>query len=138
MGNKFRFVIDTNVLLVSISSRSQYHWIFESILQQKFEIAVTNDILSEYEEILSIKYSRSVAKNVVRALLLLPNVIHTKIYFKWNLISVDPDDNKFVDCSVAANASAIITHDKHFNILKDITFPAVKILNISSLKELLM
>ncbi len=33
------------------------------------------------------------------------------------------DDNKFVDCAVAANASFIVSHDKDFNILKEIDFP---------------
>ena len=28
-------------------------------------------------------------------------------YYNWNLIKNDPDDNKFVDCAVAANAKYI-------------------------------
>jgi predicted nucleic acid-binding protein len=57
MKTNRRFVIDTNVLLVSISSKSQYHWIFQGLIDQEFEIAITTDILSEYEEIISDKYS---------------------------------------------------------------------------------
>lgn len=132
-----RFVIDTNVLLVSISRKSQYHWIFEGLLRQGFELAVTSDILSEYEEIISTKYSDSVARNVVRTLLLLPNVIRTEIYYNWGLIQDDRDDDKFVDCAVASNAEAIITHDKHFNILKDIPFPRITTLTISEFKTCL-
>lgn len=125
-----RFVFDTNVLLVSISGKSPYHWIFQKLIQQDFELAVTNDILSEYEEIISSKYSKSVAKNVIRTLLFLPNVILTNIYFNWNLIKHDRDDDKFADCAIASNAYAIITHDKHFNVLKDVPFPRVTVMNI--------
>jgi predicted nucleic acid-binding protein len=50
MANKFRVVIDTNVLLVSISSKSKYHWLFRAIINQDLEVYITNKILNEYEE----------------------------------------------------------------------------------------
>jgi uncharacterized protein len=137
MKNKPMFVIDTNVLLVSISSESQYHWIFQALINQKFELSVTNEILSEYEEIISTKYSPSVSHNVTRTILLLPNTIQTVVYYNWNLIQEDHDDNKFVDCAVASNADAIVTHDKHFYILESISFPCVKVINVSELKNIL-
>lgn len=40
-----RVVIDTNVLLVSISERSRLHWIFESLVEKAFELCVSTDIL---------------------------------------------------------------------------------------------
>ncbi|MCP4579730.1 MAG: PIN domain-containing protein [Deltaproteobacteria bacterium] len=88
MKPSLRFVIDTNVLLVSISSKSQYHWIFQGLINRKFEIAITNEILSEYEEIVSDKYSANVAHNIIRTLLLLPNVIQSNVYYNWNLIQI--------------------------------------------------
>ena len=132
-----RFVIDTNILLVSISSKSQYHWIFQGLIHQQFELAITTDILSEYEEIISDKYSSTVAQNVIRTLLLLPNVIQTNVYYKWNLIQNDKDDNKFVDCAIASNADGIITNDKHFNVLENTPFPPLNVLDISELKGIL-
>ncbi|CAN2041876.1 putative toxin-antitoxin system toxin component, PIN family [Candidatus Magnetomoraceae bacterium gMMP-15] len=137
METNKRYVIDTNVLLVSISSKSQYHWIFQRLIHQDFELSITTDILSEYEEIISNKYSATVARNVIRTLLLLPNVIQTNVYYNWNLITNDRDDDKFVDCAIASNADAIITHDKHFNIIKNISFPPINIINISEFKAIL-
>jgi len=137
MKANLKFVIDTNVLLVSISSKSRYHWIFQGLMNQEFEVAITTDILSEYEEIISDKYSAPVAHNVIRTLLLLPNVLQTNVYYKWNLIQNDKDDDKFVDCAIASNADAIITHDKHFNILKNIPFPYIKIMDIPEFKNIL-
>jgi putative PIN family toxin of toxin-antitoxin system len=137
MNSKPRVVLDTNVLLVSISSRSESHWIFQKLLQEEFEVVISNDIIYEYEEIISAKYSVEVAKNVIRALLLLPNVIKSDIYYKWSLIKTDKDDNKFVDCAVTSNAHFIVTNDKHFKPLKEIDFPPVKIIYISEFKEIL-
>jgi hypothetical protein len=33
------------------------------------------------------------------------------------VITVDPDDNKFVDCAIAAEADFILTSDHHFDVL---------------------
>jgi len=38
--------------------------IFQSLINQEFDLAFTTEILSEYEEIISDKYSSSVARNV--------------------------------------------------------------------------
>ncbi len=46
--------------------------------------------------------------------------------------------NKFVDCAIAGNADYIVTHDKHFNVLKDIGFPEVKILRTDQFLALLL
>ncbi len=137
MKDKFRVVLDTNVLLVSISSRSQYHWLFQGMLQDEFRVVITNEILTEYEEIISNKYSVSVAKNVIRTLLLLPNVDKIDIFYYWSLITTDVDDNKFVDCAIATNADYLVTNDRHFNVLKEIEFPAVNVVNISQFQTLL-
>jgi predicted nucleic acid-binding protein len=95
MRNKLRVVLDTNILLVSISSKSKYHWIFSNLLENKYELFITNEILLEYEEIISSKYySEEVAKNVT---LVTP-------FFKWVLINEDKDDNKFVDCYLTSNS----------------------------------
>ena len=99
MKNSFKIVLDTNVLLVSISSKSKYHWLFQSLLQYEFRLVITTEILMEYEEIISSKYSISVAKNVTRTLLLLPNVIKNEVFYNWLLIADDVDDNITLDYS---------------------------------------
>jgi len=130
-----KVVLDTNVLLVSISSKSKYHWLFQGLLSQKYAVAVTNEILMEYEEIISAKYSVSMAKNIIRALLVLPNVSKIDVYYHWHLIKHDADDDKFVDCAVASNANYIVTHDKHFNVLKDVDFPKVWVIDIAQFQK---
>ena len=137
MGNKLKIVLDTNVLLVSISDRSKYHWIFQKIINGDFILCVTNEILTEYAEIISRKMDSYTAKETITSLLLLDNVFRITTYFNWRLISVDEDDNKFVDCAVAANADYILTHDKHFNVLKQVEFPKINLLKISDFQKLM-
>ena len=48
-------VLDTNVLLVSIAKKSRYRIIFDNLLANKFNLIISNDILSEYTEIIAQK-----------------------------------------------------------------------------------
>lgn len=98
-----RIVIDSNVLVASLSSKSQFHWLIKSILEEKFLVAITDEILYEYEEILKLKYSALVANHFITALKELPNVDFVNVYYNWRLLK-DEDDNKFVDCYIASNS----------------------------------
>jgi putative PIN family toxin of toxin-antitoxin system len=131
-------VIDTNVLLVSISAKSKYHWLYQLIIQKKIQIAFSNEILMEYEEVISSNWNIDTARSVVRSLIELSSTELTVAYFKLNLIVNDADDNKFVDCAFAANAAYIITNDSDFNILKTVSFPSIKVKSIDVFKELLI
>jgi len=91
----------------------------------------------EYEEIIALKYHPKVATEMLRTLLKLSNVFRQFIYYHWHLISVAPDDNKFIDCVVSANAHYLVFQDKHFNVLKEIAFPRIKVLNIDEFKTIL-
>ena len=121
-NKKLTVVLDTNILLVSISSRSKYHWLYQALLKGKYQLAITHEILLEYEELISRYWNSEVAINVKRSITELPNVIFIPVYYQMNLISSDKDDNKFVDCAFAANADYIVTHDHHFKVLKSIPF----------------
>ncbi len=132
-----RVVLDTNVLLVSVSSRSKYHWIFRELLAGRFNLLISNEILSEYEEIIGDRFNAETARNVVRTLLLLPNVERVHPMYRWKLIAADPDDDKFVDCAVAANAHALVTQDRHFEVLDRVDFPQIHRLGVAAFEALL-
>jgi putative PIN family toxin of toxin-antitoxin system len=122
-------VLDTNVLAVIISRRSRYYPIWESLRQGNFDVLVTSDILLEYDEILSDYLGPEVTQNVLGGLELLPNVTFVVKYYYWNLITHDPDDDKFVDCAIAGSANFIVTDDAHFKVLRSIPFPKVPVIS---------
>lgn len=133
-----RIVLDTNVLLVSISSKSPHHWIFQAIISKQFNLVVSTDILAEYSEIIHKHMGVLVSESVLGLIENLENLIQTTTSFKFNLITADPDDNKFVDCAIASNADFIVTEDRHFEKLKKIEFPKVEIRTISEFKSILL
>jgi putative PIN family toxin of toxin-antitoxin system len=109
---------------------------FDAILSNEISLAVTTEIINEYEEILNQFFeSEDIGGNVVMLILNLPNTIRKDIYYNWLLIEKDPDDNKYVDCAVASNADFIITDDAHFKILKQVAFPKVVCLRLEEFRE---
>ena len=131
-----RLVIDTNILVASLSSKSKYHWIIQALRDSKFKLCVTEEIYLEYEEILKQKYNVIVANVFLNSLKELSNVVQTDIFYKWLLIKDDPDDDKFVDCAVAGNADFLVTNDTHYNILKTIGFPPVSVISLEEFEEI--
>jgi uncharacterized protein len=118
--------------------QSAYRWLYDAVLKKQVSLVLTTEILNEYEEKLGEFYAPDFAEAVLNTLLRLPNIILINpIYYRWNLITVDPDDNKFVDAHIAASADYTITHDNHFKILETHPFPIVKCLKMDAFQPLL-
>jgi putative PIN family toxin of toxin-antitoxin system len=127
-------VIDTNCLVASISPRSPHHWLYDAFKKELFQWAVSNEILTEYEEIISKRYSAKAADFVISTLLVAPNVTFNSPYFRWQLIENDLDDNKFVDVYVSSNADFLVSHDSDFNVLKFLEFPKINVVSLNQFK----
>ncbi len=134
---KIRIVLDTNIILSSISSKSPYHYILKALFDGYYELYVTTDILLEYEEKITSNFDAELAQTFISALLIKKNVKKIELFFNLNLTDVDKDDNKFVDCAFASNAHFIVTNDKHFNILEKIEFPKIAVIKINQFNDLL-
>ncbi|MBQ7419430.1 MAG: PIN domain-containing protein [Prevotella sp.] len=50
-------VIDTNSLIMAISSRSAYHKIWQAFIAGDFNLCISNKILEEYAEVISSRVS---------------------------------------------------------------------------------
>ncbi|MCL2097978.1 MAG: putative toxin-antitoxin system toxin component, PIN family [Bacteroidales bacterium] len=132
-----KIVLDTNCLLPAVFPRSIYNWIWQSFRDADFTLCYSNEIIVEYEELLSNLYRSDIVDNIMFLLLNSHNVEKVISYFRWNLIAADPDDNKFVDCAFNAGADFIVTNDKHFNVLKNIDFPKINIVDIETFKNII-
>jgi len=107
-------------------------------LTKRFSLVISNDILTEYAENIAFKANEIVSANIIEMLMSATNVEKQDIFFIWQLIEIDKEDNKFVDCSIAGNVDYLVTNDKHFNIVKSIEFPPITLLNIDEFLELLL
>ena len=130
-------VLDTNSLIMSLSSKNDYRMIWKAFLVCEYMLCVTNEIIEEYLEVLARNINIRVAETIVYTILNRKNVLRLDPHFRFHLIEADQDDNKFVDCAIAANAKYIVTEDHHFNVLKKIEFPKLNVVNIDEFLKIL-
>lgn len=124
-----KIVLDSNVLLVAIGIRSKYRLIWNAFLEGKFELMLSEDILHEYEEILLEHTNQKITSITMEIFLESPDVHFKRVYYNWNAIIADVDDNKFFDIAVATNSTYLVTNDAHFNEAKKLQFPIVNIIS---------
>ena len=125
-----RLVLDTNSLIQCVSRRSRYHGLWLSFIDGRNQLCVTTEILNEYVEILQRETTENFASIMLEVILNNPNTLFINIFYKFNLIISDPDDNKFIDCAIAAQAKYIVTEDHHYDVLRDLEFPKVDIIGL--------
>jgi putative PIN family toxin of toxin-antitoxin system len=114
--------LDTGVFLQMFGRKQPFYPILRALLDGRIILAVSTDILLEYEEII-VKLSGAERWRDVAAFLELLTQIHGNIrqiepHYRFGVIVADPDDNKFCDCAIAAEADFIVTEDSHFGVLK--------------------
>ncbi len=90
--NKLRLVLDTNVFMVSLAPQHKYRWLYDSLVQGKFELALSNEILTEYHEQIVLRYGIDRTAAQLDYLLLLSNVVLINPAFRWQRVEDDKDD----------------------------------------------
>lgn len=136
-NNNLHVVLDTNILMVSFLPHHKHFWLYEALENQRFTLLLSNEILEEYYEKIANRYNPTIADMLTFGLPNLKNTAKISPTFRFLLIKDDPDDDKFVDCAVAGNADFIVSHDKHFDILRTIDFPIVEVISIEEFREIL-
>lgn len=131
-------VLNTNCLLAILPSKSPFHNVWVDLLSGKICLCISNEIISEYEEILKRKIPEDVAVNAIQTILNLPELHQVNPSYFFHLIESDPDDNKFVDCAICGGAELIVTNDSHFDVLRDIDFPKVSVKSLAEFSEALL
>ena len=132
-----KIVLDTNCLVQIVPHRSPYNLIWQKILRGEIVLCVTTDILNEYSEVLSRLSTPAFSQLVVEIIGTHKLTQFITTYYHFNLITQDPDDNKFVDCAIAANADCLVSDDAHFRVLHTISFPKLSVITLDAFMKLL-
>ena len=132
---RLRLILDTNVFLVSLALNFKYNWIYQALIQNKYDLVVSNEILTEYQEQITNRYGIKRTEASLDYLLLLPNIILKNPSFLWQLVEIDKDDNKFVDCYIAGQCDYIISNDRHIHQIKTNVFPQIAVLRYEEFEK---
>ncbi|MBI5913944.1 MAG: putative toxin-antitoxin system toxin component, PIN family [Bacteroidetes bacterium] len=130
-----KVVLDVNILIAIIGKSSPFRWVFDCIADGRISLCVTTEILLEYREILERKNGLEVGENVLNLITVIPFTEKVDVFFNFHLITKDKDDNKYVDCAIAANAVCLVSNDKHFQEIKQVSFPSIQLLTLPEFEE---
>lgn len=109
-----KVVLDTNVFISGIFFSGPPSNILQAWKDSKIQILLSKEILLEYRRVAEELSSKFPPVNIVEIIEIL--TIYGEIFETKN-ISVaaceDPDDNKFIECAIAANGKIIVSGDRH-------------------------
>ena len=135
-NDKWRVVIDTNVILNALSPKLPYQHILRRALKGGFIWCITTEILLEYEEKIAEFYGETTSLTFLEALMMSSYVSKVEVFYRFNLLP-DLDDNKFVDCAFASNAHFIVSDDRVFQNLDKVDFPKIHRMTLNEFHDFL-
>ena len=128
-----RVVIDANVFVSAIlKPNSNPDKVIDLVKQCRITLALSPDILAEIRKVLLYpkirKKLKLTTKEIGEALAQIAQAaIITSGRVRLNAIESDPDDNRYLECAVEAQADFIISGDRHLKDLKN--FQGIKIVD---------
>ncbi len=113
-----KVVIDTNVIISAFGWGGKPFQIMELLERGAVRNCISEQTLKEL--ITALAYPKLAFSHAVQTSILEFVLAYSDVYDPVGRIdsAPDPDDNKFIECSVAANARIIITGDRRFLSLK--------------------
>jgi putative PIN family toxin of toxin-antitoxin system len=111
----FKVVIDTNVLFTGLQSqKGASHKLLRLLPSKAFEIVTSVPLILEYESVL-LKHSKQLKlthQDIGDFLDYICSIsIHTKIYYLWRPVLVDPFDDHILELAIASSSKYIVTYN---------------------------
>jgi putative PIN family toxin of toxin-antitoxin system len=114
-------VVDTNVFISSfLNPHGSPRRIIDLLKTGKIVLCISSDIIEEYIEVL-VRLGLTGERELVELLELFKRsdcIRYVTPTEKLDVLKADPDDNKFLECAIAAEAPFIISGDKHLKGLR--------------------
>ena len=114
--------LDTNVLIRLFVPHPPFDRILDALLNGRITILVSNEILLEYQEVVVREFGSNRWRKIetlldtIDSLFGTINRVHPQ--FRFGVIHIDDDDNKFVDCAISGEADFVATYDTHFAAMR--------------------
>jgi putative PIN family toxin of toxin-antitoxin system len=123
-------IIDTNVLVAGFKSKKgQSYKLFQKLVNDEFQIALSVPLVLEYETILKRELNRKIFsdKDIEEIINYLCKIgIPIKIYYLWRPFLKDPYDDHVLEVALTAKCKYIITYNKKdFLLAKELGIEAI-------------
>lgn len=125
-----KVVLDTNCFIRCIGKKSAYRKIFDSFLDGKYSLCLSNEVLFEYAEKFLDFFGYDVSYNLIETIASQSNISYHLIYFNFRLVDRDEDDNKFADLYLSAAADVLVSNDKQLLALQKADYPKFNVMTL--------
>jgi putative PIN family toxin of toxin-antitoxin system len=122
-----RVVFDTNIYISAFLFPGIPRKLLHMADVGVFQLIVSKQILAEFRGVLRIKFDYEIEQLAVMENLLLSVSLVVEPKKMINRITVDPTDNRILECAVEGNADYIVSGDKHLLQLEN--YHSIKIIS---------
>jgi len=115
-----KVVFDTNVLLsATLWDKSEAQKLLFEFIKADVTIYSSVEILSEYKKVLKRDFDYTAEEITSILEIVLATLTLVEPLEKVHVVEDDPEDNKIIECALAAHADYIISYDPHLLNLKE-------------------
>jgi len=129
-----RVILDTNVLISAILFGGKPRRILEKAIRGEIRLCLSEPMLEELKGVLQrskFDYSPEMMQIILTELMSISDFVNPSETI--NIVAEDPEDNRILECAVAANADYVITGDSH--LLKLNKYLNIDVLNVAVFLE---
>ena len=111
---KTRIILDTNILVSGLGWKGNPHKILEKVVTGEIELFISREQFEELSRVLDYpKFEFTEEQKERFKSLVSATATFVEIETKLDIIKEDPQDNKILECAVAAVADFIVSGDEH-------------------------
>ena len=125
-----RVTADSNILISALQYGGKPLTLLDMAQDGRIELAITDDILTETFRVLRNKFHRTTewlqeAEDHLREI-----TRHVSPAERVDVVTVDPDDNRILECAVTARSEAIVSGDS--DLLNLAAFRGIPVMTVSA------
>ena len=137
MGEEKKVVIDTNIFVSGFGWDAKPEEVLKLLKQKRIINYISLEILNELKRVVSypkLKFSDQLQNRILEFVFFYSEVIEPTEHISH--ITKDPEDNKFLECAIAARAEFLISGDSHLISIAE--YRAVKIVDAATLLNIIL
>lgn len=129
-----RIVLDTNVIVSALVFGGVPRGVLELAEAGQCQLFYSEPIQTEVRRVLTEKFDwpRAMVDEVLPVIWSMGNLVAPRVTLK--AVAADPDDNRILECAVAARAQVVVSGDRHLLDLRD--YKSISILTPRQFLEL--
>jgi len=137
VGEEKKVVIDTNIFISGFGWDAKPEEVLKLLKQKRIINYISLEILNELKRVVSypkLKFSDQLQNRILEFVFFYSEVIEPTEHISH--ITKDPEDNKFLECAIAARAEFLISGDSHLISIAE--YRAVKIVDAATLLNIIL